>query len=135
MDINKLKKKSQLNVQEQNALNKHRILQEALYWRENGIPSVLKNIFEKNKINTEKSIYLEYEQDFPGICTDEGTIVTPEGEFYEFEADLNKERTKIIEFYFLKNITSKIEVNKHKPGTGETWGYLALEALSEVNKC
>ena len=135
MDIDKLKNKRQLNVQEQNVLEKNKIYNEALYWRKNGIPAALKNALEGKEINTTKSVFLEYEQDYPGISTDEGIVLTPEGEFFKFEMDLNKDRTKVIEFYSWKNITKNIEVNGHKAGTGATWGYLSLEVLAELNQC
>ncbi len=135
MDIEKLNKKRQLNVQEQNALMKHRILQEALYWRKHGIPAGLRVALEGKGIDTEKSIYLNYEQDFPGLNTDEGTVLTPNGEFYEFEMDLNTNRTELVEFYSWENITTSTEINGHKAGTGATWGFLALQVLAELNLC
>lgn len=135
MDIFKLKNKRQLNVQEQNALDKHRLFVEASYWRKNGIPVPLKEALEQKGVNTERSIFLRYEQDFPGISTDEGVVLTPDGEFFEFEMDLNDSRTKLIEFYHWGNITPKVEVNEHKPGTGATWGLLALQVLAELNQC
>ena len=134
MDIEKLKKKRQLNVQEQNALDKHRIYQEASNWRNNGIPKGLKSALEEKGIDTDKSIFLHYEQDFPGVSTDEGTVLTPEGRFYEFEMDLNAKRTEVVELYLLEDITSKVEINKHKLGSGSTWGFLALEVISELNQ-
>ena len=135
MDIEKLKNKRQLNVQEQNALDKYRIYREASYWRKSGIPFGLKSALEEKGIDTNKSIYLQYEQDFPGVSTDEGTVLTPEGRFYEFEMDLNAKRTEVVEFYLWEEITSKVEINEHKPGTGSTWGFLALEVISELNQC
>lgn len=135
MDIEKLKNKRQLNVQEQNALDKHRIYLEANYWRNNGIPTGLKIALEEKGIDTDNSIYLQYEQDFPGVSTDEGTVLTSEGRFYEFEMDLNVKRTEVVEFYLWEDITSKVEINEHKPGTGSTWGFLALEVVSELNQC
>lgn len=135
MDIEKSNRNGQLNVQEQNALMKHRILQEALYWRENGISVGLHGALEDKGINTEQCIYLNYEQDFPGVSTDEGIVLTPNGEFYEFEMDLNSTRAELVEFYSWENITSKIEINKHKAGTGSTWGFLALQVLAELNQC
>lgn len=135
MDIEKLKNKRQLNVQEQNALDKYRIYREASYWRNIGIPIGLKSALEEKGVDTDKSIYLQYEQDFPGVSTDEGTVLTPEGRFYEFEMDLNAKRTEVVEFYLWEEITSKVEINEHKPGTGSTWGFLALEVISELNQC
>jgi len=135
MNIEKLKKQRQLNVQEQNALAKHRIYSEASSWRINGIPVGLESALMIKGVDTAKSIFLQYEQDFPGVSTDEGTVLTPEGRFYEFEMDLNTKRTEVIEFYFWEDITPKVEINEHKPGTGSTWGFLALEVLSELNQC
>jgi len=135
MDIEKLSKKRQLNVQEQNILTKHRILKEASFWRNNGIPKALSSIFREHGINTSKCILIDYEQDFPGISTDEGSVLTEDGKFYEFEADLNLERDETIELYRFEEITDTIEINKHKLGTGATEGFLALEVLGELNQC
>ncbi|WP_300433025.1 hypothetical protein [uncultured Thalassolituus sp.] len=135
MDIEYLKKKRQLNVQEQNALEKHRIYQEASYWRKNGIPKGLTIALEEKGVDTAKSILLQYEQDFPGVSTDEGIILTPDARFYEFEMDLDENRSKVIELYLWDDVTSKVEINEHKPGTGSTWGFLALEVLHELNRC
>ena len=135
MNIDKLKKKRQLNVQEQNALTKHSILSEALHWQKNGLPQPLKAELELRGINSESSIFLKYEQNYPGLCTDEGIVLTESKEFFEFEADLDFSRENIIEFYSLNNITSKIEVSSHKAGIGATWGYLAIEVLAELKKC
>lgn len=134
MDIEKLKTKRQLNVQEQNALDKNRILEEASYWRTNGIPIGLKKALEMKGVNTESCILLNYEQDFPGISTDVGIVLNPEGEFYEFEMDLNKDRSEILEFFLWEEVTTKIEINDHKPGKGSTWGFLALEVITELNQ-
>lgn len=134
MDIEKLVNKRQLNVQEQNALDKHRIYQEASFWRSSGTPVGLNSALEEKGIDTSNSIYLQYQQDFPGVSTDEGIVLTPEGRFYEFEMDLNAKRTEVVEFFHWEDITSRVEVNEHKPGTGSTWGFLALEVISELNR-
>jgi hypothetical protein len=134
VDIDSLKNQRQLNVQEQFAIKKERILSEAMYWRTNGIPSPLQSIFKEKGIDMEKSIFLEYEQDFPGLSTDEGIIVTPDGNFFEFEADLNEERTKLLELYSFKNVSERFEINGHKKGIGKTFGFLAIEVLNEINK-
>ena len=135
MDIEKLKNKRQLNVQEQNALVKHGIASEAKFWRKHGVPTPLRKALEVKGIDIETSIFLDYEQDFPGLSTDEGTILTQDKEFFRFEIDLNKDRTKLIDFYLWENITTTVEVKKNKTGTGSTSGYLSLKVLSELNKC
>lgn len=133
LDTEKLKNQKQLNVQEQIAVKKERIIAEATYWRTNEIPSPLWSIFESKGIDVEKSIFLEYEQDFPGLSTDEGIILTPDGEFYQFEADLNSERTKLIELYLFQDVSERFEISEHKKGIGKTYGFLAMEVLKELN--
>lgn len=135
MNIDKLKRKRQLSVQEQNALLKDRISKAAHYWRNNGIPKGLAEILGSKRINLKTCILLEYSQDFPGCSIDEGIIVTEDEKFFEFELDLTKDRQHVIDFWAWKDLTMETEVTEHKRGTGKTWGYLALEVLQEMNKC
>jgi len=132
--IAQLKNKHQLNVQEQNALLKHSILTEALYWRTNGIPSGLRSALESKGVDTEKSIYFQYDQDLLGVNSDQGTLLTPACEFYKFEMDLNEDRSELVEFYRWENITPSVEIKEHKAGTGATWGFLALQVLAGLNR-
>ena len=135
MDIDQLKKKRQLNVQEQNALLKDKLLNEAGHWRKNGIPPGLESILLAKWIDPNSSILLEYEQNFPGCSTDEGIILTKENRFFEFDIDLTSERENVIEVYRFEEITEDYEISEHRPGTGATWGYLAIQVLSELNRC
>ncbi len=134
IDIEKLKNQRRLDVQEQITVKKDSILNEAKYWRDNGIPQPLEKIFKENGIEVEKSIILEYEQDFPGISTDEGIVLTQDGKFYGFDADLNEDRTELIELYSFIEVSDRFEVNEHKKGIGKTYGFLATEVLKELNK-
>ena len=133
MNIDKLLSKRQHNVQEQNEILKNKIASEAIYWRQNGIPAPLENAFKSYQVDMSSSIVLDYEQDFPGICTDEGILLTSTGEFFKFEADLTPDRTKLIELYEFEDITNEFKITAHSKGTGATWGYLAIEALNEIN--
>ncbi len=133
MNIDRLKKKRQKNVQEQNTLKKHTIYNEAIFWKKNTVPNVLRKLLITKGINTDLGIFLNYEQDYPGISTDEGIVLTVDRKFFKFEMDLNTDRTKLVEFYSLKDITADIEIIKSKKGTGATWGWLALEVLDEIN--
>ncbi|WP_375562032.1 hypothetical protein ACE193_05650 [Bernardetia sp. OM2101] len=85
-----------LNVQEQNAITKDNILSEAKYWRENGIPLALHKILLEKEINPKTTLFLDYEQDFHGMNTDEGIIVTAEKKFISFSMDLNKDKTELM---------------------------------------
>ena len=134
MNIEELENQRRLNVQEQITVKKDSILNEAKYWRGNGIPEPLEKLFKENGIEIDKSIIFEYEQDFPGISTDEGIVLTQDGKFYEFDADLNDDRTELIELYSFIDVSDRFEVNEHKNGIGKTYGFLAMEVLKELNK-
>lgn len=133
MDVEKLLKKRQLNVQEQNALTEYNLFSIASYWRKNGLPEGLDKVFKSKGINSEKCIIVEYEQDFPGCSTDEGIVVTDNGRFIKFEMDLSENRDNLVELYIWDDITCKIEINRAKRGTGSTWGYLVFKVLKTLN--
>ena len=132
-NINKLKAQRRLNVQEQNILKKDQILNEAKYWRINGIPYPLEQLFLAKGIHIDTSILLNYGQDSLGVSTDEGMVLTADAFFYKFDADLNPNRTALIELYSFVDVSDKFEINKHKKGIGKTYGYLAMEVLKELN--
>ena len=133
MNIDKLLNKRQHNVQEQNAVLKSKIVAEATYWRREGLPTPLEEKLISLNIDVSSCLVLDYEQDFPGICSDDGTILATTGKFYKFEAELNSDRTKLVAWYELEEITKEIEISAHKKGTGATWGFLAMEVLNELN--
>lgn len=135
MDIERLKKKRQLNVQGQNALLKDKLLNEALYWRKNEIPIGLESILESKGIDSRTSIFLEYEQTIPGCSTDEGIVLTVDNHFFEFDIDLSSDRESLVEVYRFEDITEDYEISEHQPGTGATWGFLAIQVLSDLNRC
>ncbi|WP_160128641.1 hypothetical protein [Kordia antarctica] len=132
-NIDKLKNQRRLNVEEQIAVKKNQIFSEAKYWRINGIPQPLRQIFLEKGVDIDKSIIIEYEQNFHGISTDEGIILTPHAEFFKFDVDLNSDKTELIELYSLTNISVKFEINEHKKGIGKTYGFLAMKVLRELN--
>ena len=133
MDLNKLRAQRRLNVQEQLVLKKHNILLEAKYWRENGISEGLKSIFTVHQIDFETSILLEYSQDYPGISTDVGIILTAQKRFFEFDADLSPDRKTVIQLYSWKDVSDNFETENNKKGSGKTYGLLAIEVLNELN--
>jgi len=132
-DIERLKRKRQLNVQEQMALKKHSIKNFAQYWRENDLPIPLMQLLASKNIDMNTSILIEYDQDYPGRNTDEGIILTEEGKFFEFEADLDLDRTRLITLELWEDVSHRYEINGRKKGIGKTFGFLALEVLEELN--
>jgi len=132
-DIERLKRKRQLNVQEQIVLKKHSIKTFAQYWRQHDLPIPLMQLLASKNIDMNTSILIVYNHDFPGGYTDEGIIVTPKGRFLEFWIDLNEDRTQLIDLGRWKDITDEYEINGHKKGIGKTYGFLVLEVLEELN--
>lgn len=133
-NIDKLLNQRRLNVQEQISVNKHKIYITAKHWRTVGLPEPLRQSLENEGIDVNKSIIIEYEQDFTGASTDEGIILTPDGRFFEFDIDLNTNRTEVIQIYSIVNISDRFEINEHKKGIGQTHGFLAMEVLKELNE-
>ena len=133
MNIEQLRKKKQLNVQEQNALQEDQILQEAKYWRKHSLPFALQKFFQEQEIDVQSAIMVDYSQDFPGCSSDEGIILTPEKRSFKFKLDLTKDKKKVRDVYVWKEITDEIGISESKPGTGATWGELSLKVLNELN--
>lgn len=128
MDIEKLKRKRQKNVQEQNALLKHGIKQEAIA---NPIfYPVVKAFLRSKGINLRSAIIYDCEANYPGMPTYFGRVATKDARFFEFEVDVSPDGTIVDSLW--QETTHQIEVNPHKPGIGKTEGYLVLEVLKEV---
>lgn len=132
-NIKNLKQKRQLNVQEQNALAKHEIKQVAVHWMTKGIAEPIQKLLCVHNIDHKKAIFVQYVQDkeLLGGDTDAFTVVTTDKRFFDFDLELNENRTKVIS-YSCQEITEEIEIMKHKKGVGKTYGYLVLEILEEI---
>ncbi len=135
MDIDRIRRKRQKNVQEQNAVTEYRIRRAAEYWRSGGLPRGLSDYLSLKGIDIDRAILVDYEQDFPGANTDEGIVLTEEGEFYEFEIDLDASRGKLVTESAWVNITDRVDVNRSEPGSGASWGFLCMKVLREMNRC
>ncbi len=58
-----------------------------------------------------------------------GTWLTSERRFWEFEAVVPRRNGEPVEIERLEDVTDSIEVSRHVPGTGKSFGYMALEVL------
>lgn len=76
MDINRLLKKRQLNVQEQIAAIAHSIAKTATFWRDHDIPASLARYAESQGISCSETIILEMGIDFPGMPRLFGLLLT-----------------------------------------------------------
>lgn len=135
-DISVLKKARQKNVQEQNALEKERITQCALSFRENGVlPQALRECFEQQGIDIKRSILIWHDTMPFGGPTEayRGEWLTPDKRFFSYEIYLDPKDKYVTEIDIWEEISEQVEVSEHKPGTGKTSGWLAIEVLSELN--
>jgi hypothetical protein len=135
-DISIIKKKRQKSVQEQNALDKHSIKECAQRFRvSRDLPEALIECLEKQGIDTKSSILVWHDTMPFGGPTDayRGEWVTPEKRFYSYEIYLDSKNENVTEIDVWEEITDKVELNEHKPGTGKTSGWLCIEVLNELN--
>jgi len=135
-DISVLKKTRQKNVQEQNTLEKDRIRQCALNFRENEIlPEALCQCFELQGINIKSSVLVWHDTMPFGGPTEayRGEWLTPERRFFSYEIYLDPKNKYVTEIQVWEEVTEQVEVNEHKPGTGKTSGWLSIEVLNELN--
>jgi hypothetical protein len=61
-----------------------------------------------------------------------GVWLTNAQEFWEFRAVVSRANGELLYVETFENITASVAVNKHVPGTGQSFGYIAIEVNSEV---
>ncbi|TBU72000.1 hypothetical protein DNK06_23015 [Pseudomonas daroniae] len=132
MDISRLLRKRQLNVQEQNALAEHRIYLTANYWQDNELPRALFEYGKKKNLSWNQSIILQLEIDFPGMPRLIGTILTDKGRFVDFELDTDETHTELNSVDLWDDITDLQNFSTHNKGKGVGYGALALSVHSKL---
>lgn len=135
MDIDKLRRKRQLNVEEQNFLMRQRLLQCALAYRrrepglawieavliQSGIDPYKGALFKSTSVpcgGDEESAYAEW--------------VGEDGQFYLLEATVRRHTSELITIDSCRNVTSSTSISAHEPGIGKSVGRLALEVLVAI---
>jgi hypothetical protein len=133
MDIDKLKNKRQLNVQEQNALTQHYIEQDAIYFRRNkDLPQILLDYFVSRGIDLEQVSFdrMQYGGEVEGY---RGLWLTRNHHFISYLIFLDETDSQIDEIDEWMDITDEIEVSAHARGLGNTYGQLCINALHKIN--
>lgn len=107
MNIERIKRKRQKSVQDQNAVSKHSILTRAQSWLDGEeLPKPIEEFLHEKGFNRQNSLLVEYhggparyQMSYSGI------LITNEEEFIGFEFDLNVRETNIenIEQFGVKN--------------------------------
>ena len=135
MDIERLKRKRQKNVQEQNRLSKERLRSEAIYYRQHpeSVPDALVRYAEQQDIDWGRSIIFNLGINEPGDSTVFGQLLTQDQAFIEFDMDLTDDFQHITHLYQWQDITAEQNLSHHNRGTGIGNGALALAVLAELN--
>jgi hypothetical protein len=136
IDLEKLKNKKQLNVQEQNALSQYYIEQNAVHFRHHkDLPPVLLAYFESQHIDLNRDILLWYDKMPYGGPTDgyRGLWLTQKYRFIKYLIFLDESDREIDEVDEWKDVTNEIEVNAHTKGRGNSYGQLCINVLNKIN--
>ena len=137
MDIDRLLTRKQLNVQEQNALTRRKVLVFAQAYRDQEtIYAWVRQALVESHINPEKGILIFASSVPCGGNAEAGYArwLTSEGRFYDLEATLRLGTLALISVDSAVEVTNKISLSSHKRGTGKSLGALALEVLAELSE-
>ena len=134
MDIDKLKRKRQHNVEEQCALKRCDILNTALAYRSYAeYLDWVRPVLKKSNLDPDDGILLSVAMT-PCGGGEEATYLdwlTKDGQFYSIGATINRESGELW-LETVKNVTESTDVNCHLPGTGKSFGCLAYEVMKEL---
>jgi hypothetical protein len=132
-DILRLRKKRQLNVQEQNRLSEYGLRTTATYWRAHALPKALHDAGLAHGIDWGHSIIIDLDFDVPGIPdTLMGTLLSQQEKFIEFEIETDHQYQNIISIYIWLDVTAQTNVREHNRGTGKGAGAMALEIRRQL---
>ena len=136
-DIDKLRRKRQLNVTEQNALARQCILEAAMWLRANidKVPTPVISFLRSKGVDLSEAIDVDFE-DMSAMGLDgffSGLVVTPSWSFWRWEVELNDERSELASVEEWRDVTSEYPISEHLPGVGKSFGFLCLDVLREVN--
>jgi len=136
MDIDRLQKRKQLNVQEQNALTRRKVLVCAQAYRaQAGHLAWLRQALVESRINPEEGILIAASSVPCGGNAEAGYAqwLSSEGRFYDLEATVRLGTLVLISVDSAVEVTGKLSVSSHERGTGKSLGALALEVLAELS--
>lgn len=133
LNIEQLRNKRQLTVQEQNLLKKHSILRTALSFRANKEPWV-NSVLQLKQLNPQQGILVECSSVICGEQVEFASAIwlSVNQVFYSMEAIITASPYELIELECFADITTKISISSHEKGIGKSFGALALEVLVEL---
>ena len=132
VDIDRLIKKRQLNVQEQNALVAHRLMVTAKAWLATGVPPALKTYGESKGIIWPETVVLDLEVDFPGMPRLYGLLLTQEEQFIAFEIDTDSTHRYVESVSQWADVSTHQDYTPRKRGSGKGFAAIALQVRREL---
>lgn len=132
MDIDRLLKKRQLNVQEQNALIAYRLMTTARHWLEAGVPLALAEEGERQGIEWSKTIVLKLDIDFPGMPRLFGLLLTQAEQFIAFEIETDHTHQRVESIDKWEDVSAQQDYSTARRGTGQGLATIALQVRREL---
>jgi hypothetical protein len=123
------------NVQEQNRDTQARIRATSFSFRDDPLRySWLIEVLQAKSLSPEQGVLVSVEREpeqFGDLCR--GLWLTHEREFFEFSVLLHRDGAGL-ELEEWRDVTAQTTVNAREPGTGKSFGLLALEVLGEAQE-
>lgn len=123
-----------LGVQQQNAKAKAEIQRTAAAF-EHGSPALawLGGVISSRGLNPKAGVLVRLSE----IPEQEGNLfsgvwLTRSQEFWEFAVVVSRNTNVVLEVERFENATPSVAVSEHQPGTGKSFGFLALEVLNHA---
>ncbi|MFJ4392605.1 hypothetical protein [Pseudomonas soli] len=131
-NIQRLLRKRQLNVQEQNLLTAHRIRESARPWLTREVPPALLRVAEDHGIDWARSLLLDLEFDFPGMPSLTGSLLTDTERFIDFEIETDSSYCHLLSVECWEDVTAQHDHGLRNRGTGKGYATIALETRREL---
>jgi len=132
MDIERILKKRQLNVQEQNTVSAHGLMCTAKAWMDNGVPTALAHYGETRGVNWSQTIVLKLEIDFPGMPRLFGLLLTQVDRFIAFEIDTDSAHLQVESVDRWEDISAHQDYSASNRGTGKGFAAIAKQVKREL---
>ncbi|WP_338525205.1 hypothetical protein NUH87_06060 [Pseudomonas batumici] len=132
MDIERLLKKRQLNVQEQNAVSAYWLMRTAKAWMDVGVPAALAHYGETQGVNWSETIVLKLEVDFPGMPRLFGLLLNQANRFIAFEIDTDSTHQQIESVDRWEDVSAHQDYSTSNRGTGKGFAAIAKQVKREL---
>ncbi|WP_271103452.1 hypothetical protein [Pseudomonas tohonis] len=137
MDLERIRRKRQKNVQEQSLLRREGLRLTAEYYRNqpDELPRVLLHHPQAQGIDWNRAIMVNLDIEQYGSHSVSGVLLTQDCRFIEFDLDTNEDYSELdVEGRNLwHDVTENTSTSRHHRGTGISDGAWALEVQRQLN--